>query len=71
MKHIESGNEPVAHFFQIRKFDLAQRGQISKFDLILPQNHILACCSDPASPMCTKIGTVKQLYPGNKPVMAF
>ena len=58
-------------FFKIRKFDLALRGQSSKFDLILPQNHVLACRSDPAGLMWTKIGTVKQLDPSDKPVMAF
>ena len=44
---------------------------MSKFDLILSQNHVLACHSDPAGPMWTKIGTVKQLDPGNKPVTEF
>ena len=44
---------------------------MSKVDLILSQNHILACHLDPAGPMWTKIGTVKQLDPGNKPLPAF
>ncbi len=65
------GNKPVMAFFKICKFDLARRGQRSKFDLILTRNHVLACRSDLASPMWTKIGKVKQLDPGNQPVMAF
>ena len=43
----------------------------AKFDLILTRNHASACHSDPAGPMWTKIGTVKQLDPGNKPFVAF
>ena len=58
-------------FLKIFKFYLAQMAQTSKFDLIWPRNHVLACCSDPAGPIWTKIGTVKQLDPGNKPVTAF
>ena len=61
----------VMCFLKILKIDLTRRGQSSKFDLILPQKHVLACCSDPAGPIWTKIGTVKQLDPGNKPVTAF
>jgi len=37
----------------------------------LTRNHVLACHSDSAGPMWTKIGTVKQLDPGNKPLAAF
>jgi len=37
----------------------------------LAQNHVLACRSDSAGPTWTKIGTVKQLDPGNKPLAAF
>ena len=33
-------------FFRIGKFELAWIGQSSKFDLILPGNHVLACRSD-------------------------
>ena len=33
--------------------------------------HVLACRSDTAGPMWTKIGTVKRLDPRNKPVKAF
>ncbi len=59
-KQLDPKNKPVSAFLKFRKIDLTQRGQRSKFDLILPRNHVLACCSDPASPMWTKIGTVKQ-----------
>jgi len=37
----------------------------------LAQNHVLACRSDSAGPTWTKIGTVKQLDHGNKPLAAF
>ena len=61
----------VMYFLKILKIDLTWRGQSSKFDLILPRNHVLACCSDPAGPIWTKIGTVKQLDTKNKLVMYF
>jgi hypothetical protein len=70
-KQLDAKNKPVTAFLKFRKIDLTWRGQRSKFDLILTRNHVLPWRSDPASPMWTKIGTVKQLDPGNKPVMAF
>lgn len=39
--------------------------------LILPPNHVIACCSEPASLMWTKIDTIKWLDRTNKPVKAF
>jgi hypothetical protein len=37
----------------------------------MSKNHVLACRSDPAGPMWTKIGTVKRLNPRNKPIKRF
>ena len=37
----------------------------------LPRNQVLACLSEPACPIFTKIGTLKQRDPGNKRVTAF
>ena len=68
VKQLDPGSKPATAFFQ--KLQICRRGQSSKFDLILAQNHVLACRSDSAGPTWTKIGTVKQLDPGNKPVMA-
>ena len=59
----------VFEIFQ--KWTPTSRGQRSKFYLILTRNHVLACHSDLAGPMWTKIGTVKQLDHRNKPVTAF
>ena len=39
--------------------------------LILPPNHVIACRSEPASLMWTKIDTIKWLDRTNKPVKAF
>ena len=61
----------MSGFYKICKFVPTREGQSSKFDLILTQNHVLACHSDSAGPMWTKIGTVKQLDHRNKPVTAF
>ena len=49
VKQLDPGNKPATAFFQ--KLQIYQRGQSSKFDLILPQNHILACHLDPTDPM--------------------
>ncbi len=70
-KQLDPKNKPVTALLKFLKINLTGRSQRSKFDLILPRNHVLACRLDPASPMWTKIGTMKQLDPGNKPVMAF
>ena len=51
VKRLYPRNKPVKAFFKICKFYLTLRGQMSKFDLILPRNHVLACHSDPAGPM--------------------
>jgi hypothetical protein len=69
-KQLDPKNKPVTAFLKFRKINLTRRGQRSTFDLILPRNHVLACRSDPANLMWTKIGTVKQLDTGNKTVMA-
>ncbi len=68
---LDPGNKRVTAFFQICKFDPTRDGQSSKFDIILTRNRIFSCHSDSAGPMWTKIGTVKQLDPGNKPLSAF
>ena len=70
-KQLDTKNKPVMYFLKILKIDPTRRGQRSKFYLILTRNHVLACHSDSAGPMWTKIGTVKQLDPGNKPLAAF
>jgi hypothetical protein len=71
VKQLNNGKIPFMAFFEICKFDLAWRGQRSKFDLVLSRNHVLACSSNPASPMWTKIDTIKLLDPINKLVKAF
>jgi hypothetical protein len=71
VKQLDPGNKPVTTFFKICLFDPTPRGQSSKFDQILPPNHFLPCRSDPASPMWTEIGTIKQLDHTNKLVKAF
>jgi hypothetical protein len=70
-KQLDPKNQPVTAFLKFRKIDLARRGQRSKFDQISLRNHVLACRSDPVSPMWTKIGTNKRLDPKNKPITAF
>ena len=70
-KQLDTKNKPVMSFLKILKIDPTRRGQRSKFDLFLTRNHVLACHSDSAGPMWTKIGTVKQLDHRNKPVTAF
>ena len=51
---------------------LSQReGEVGEVGEEVGKNHILACHSDPTSPIWTKIGTTKQLDPKNKPVTAF
>ena len=70
-KQLDTKNKPVMYFLKILKIDPTRRGQRSKFYLILTRNHVLACHSDSAGPMWTKIGTVKQLDPGNMPLAAF
>ena len=47
-KQLDPKNKSVTAFLKFLKIDLTWRGQMSKFDLILPQNQILACCSDPS-----------------------
>ena len=71
VKQIDPGNKPLVAFLQNLQIDPTPEGQSSKFDLIWTRNHVLACHSDSAGPMWTKIGTVKQLDHGNKPVAAF
>ena len=59
------------YFLEILKIDPTRRGQRSKFYLILTRNHVWACHLDSAGPIWTKIGTVKQLDPGNMPLAVF
>ncbi len=41
-KQRDPKNKPVMAFLKFRKIDLTRRGQMSKFDLILPRNNVLA-----------------------------
>ena len=60
------------YFLKILKIDPTREGQRSKFLPIFgTRNTVLACRSDSAGPTWTKIGTVKQLDHGNKPLAAF
>jgi hypothetical protein len=70
-KQLDPKNNPVTAFLKFRKIDLTRRGQRSKFDQISLRNHVLACHSDPLSPVWTKIGMNKRLDPTNKPIKAF
>ena len=63
MKQIESGYKSLVEFFSNSQIDLARRGDPNS-----GRNHVLACRSDPASPMWTKI---ERLDPMNKLVKAF
>ena len=73
MKQLDPGNKPVIAFFSSKFANLTSHGEVKgqNLTLILPRNHVLACHSDPANLMWTKIGTVKQLDHGNQPVTAF
>ena len=62
---------PVGMILFLGVFDPTREGPSSKFDIILTRNHVLACHSNSSGPMWTEIGTVKQLNPGNKPLVAF
>ena len=72
VKQLDPGNKPLAAFLRNLQIDPTPEGQRSKFLPFLgTRNNVLACHSDSAGPMWTKIGTVKQLDPGNKPLPAF
>ena len=60
------------YFLKILKIDPTREGQRSKFlPIFWTRNNVSTCHSDSAGPTWTKIGTVKQIDPGNKPLAAF
>ena len=71
-KQLDTKNKPVMYFFKILKID-PPYGEVKgqNFTYFFTRNHAMACHSDSAGPTWTKIGTVKQLDPGNKPLPAF
>ena len=60
------------YFLKILKID-PPHGEVKgqNFTYFFTRNYVMACHSDSAGPTWTKIGTVKQIDPGNKPLAAF
>ncbi len=63
---------PSTVFFKFSKLTPhTERSKVKILPIFFTRNHAMACHSASAGPTWTKIGTVKQLDPGNKPLPAF